>query len=256
MTNRKNINQTPTKYWKVLSLLAVLATSSITAFNTSANETVKTKEIIHKAYVYTELQISIPFKDVPWHRVNKAIKKQPGFINKTWLSGVGNQSAGGIYTFDSIENAQKFVTGYFPKEARGFGVAMTARIFDASETEHASRAMNSPHYGGHLKRAPAAFVYTEVQANAKPFNTVVPWQKRNPQIRKNTGFLAKTWLSGLHTGIVGGLYAFDSIENAKKFAIEIFPTIAADLNKAFYTRVFDASVTEKASREMNSPYYK
>lgn len=50
----------------------------------------------HRAFVYTELQISVPFDQVPWQKVNQAIKEQPGFLNKTWLAGVGNQSAGGI----------------------------------------------------------------------------------------------------------------------------------------------------------------
>ena len=49
-----------------------------------------------KAFVYTELQISVPFSQVPWQNINKTIKQQPGFINKTWLSGAGNQSAGGL----------------------------------------------------------------------------------------------------------------------------------------------------------------
>ena len=43
-----------------------------------------------KAFVYTELQISIPFADAPWRDLNLAIQQQPGFINKTWLAGVGN----------------------------------------------------------------------------------------------------------------------------------------------------------------------
>ena len=76
-----------------------------------------------KAFVYTELQISLPFSDAPWKGINAAIKQQPGFLNKTWLSGIGNNSVGGLYTFDSIENAQKFVTGYFPEETRAIGAA-------------------------------------------------------------------------------------------------------------------------------------
>jgi hypothetical protein len=39
------------------------------------------------------------------------------------------------------------------------------------------------------------------------------------------------------------------------FAVDDFPKTAAKLNAAFYTRVFDASVAEAASRGLNSPYY-
>lgn len=210
----------------------------------------------HKAYVYTELQISVPFENVPWQRINNAIKEQPGFINKTWLAGVGNNSAGGLYVFDTIENAQKFVTGYFPAEAKGFGVAQTTRVFDAAATEAASRDMNSVHYDGKISAKPGAFVYTEVQLHAVPFDQAAPWRALNPVLKQQPGLLSKTWLCGLHTGTPGGLYAFDTIEHARNFAVEYFPTEAAELNAAFCTRVFDANVTEAASRDMHSPFYR
>ncbi len=210
----------------------------------------------HGAYVYTELQISTQFDDVPWEHINRAIKEQPGFINKTWLAGVGNGSAGGFYVFDTIENAQRFVTGYFPAEARTFGVAQTTRVFDAVATETASRDMNSMHYSGEISVEPGAFVYTEVQLQALPFDQAAPWRELNPKLQQQPGLLSKTWLSGLHTGTPGGLYAFDSVENARKFALEYFPTEAAELNSAFYTRVFDAKVTKAASRDMGSPFYR
>lgn len=208
-----------------------------------------------KAFVYTELQISIPFANVPWARINEAIRLQPGFIDKTWLSGVGNQSAGGFYAFDSIENATRFCTDYFPSEARELGVAQTTRIFDAVVTEEASRDMNSMHCGGKIEQKPGAYVYTEVWLNATPFNAAVPWQAMNPILKQQPGLLAKTWLSGLHTGTPGGFYAFDTIENATSFAIKYFPTEAAGLGAAFYTRVFDGAVVEDASKAMNSPFY-
>lgn len=100
-----------------------------------------------KAYVYTELQISLPLDDAPWRDLNAVIAQQPGFLSKTWLSGVGNQSIGGFYAFDSIEAAIDFATGYFPTEAARFGVAHTTRVFDAQAGEAPSRAMNSPFYG-------------------------------------------------------------------------------------------------------------
>ncbi len=250
MGRRKAFKLTATAL--TLAVVTAFGALSVTA---KENPTQKEKTMTHKAYVYTELQISVPFENVPWQKINAGIKKHPGFINKTWLAGVGNNSAGGFYVFDSIENAQKFVTDYFPAEARGFGVAQTTRVFEANATEEASRDMNSMHWGGKISGKPGAFVYTEVQLRAVPFNEAAPWRNRNPTLKKQPGLMAKTWLSGLHTGTPGGLYAFDTLENAKKFAVDYFPTEAKALNAAFYTRVFDANVTEAASRDMNSPFY-
>ena len=81
-----------------------------------------------KAFVYTEVQISVPFDQAPWQQINTVIKKQLGFMNKTWFSGVKTNSLCGIYAFDSIENALSFVTGYFPEEAGGFGAAQVAVV--------------------------------------------------------------------------------------------------------------------------------
>ena len=206
-----------------------------------------------KAFVYTELQISVPFEQAPWREVNPTLLQQPGILNKTWLSGVGNNSLGGIYAFDTVENARKFVTGYFPSEARRFGVAQTTRIFDAAIVEEASRDMNSVHFGAKLDRRPGAFVYTEVQINV-PFDKA-PWREINPALKAQPGILSKTWLSGSHTNTLGGIYAFDTIENARDFTLTYFPTEAANLNAAFYTRIFDASVVEEASRQMHSPFF-
>ncbi len=209
-----------------------------------------------KAFVYTELQTSIPFSDVPWQKINDGIKKQPGFVNKTWLSGSTNSSAGGFYAFDTIENAQRFVTEYFPKEAAAFGVAQTTRIFDADKTKNASRDINSAYYEGHVDQKPGAYVYTEVQINIPSFDENSSWREINPIIKKKKGVLSKTWLSGIHTGTIGGFYAFDTLENAKTFAIEDFPIAARNRNAAFYTRVFDAHTTEEASLDMKSPFYR
>ncbi len=238
----------------LISLALVLAfyTMNVTAAESAEQSANDTKP---KAFVYTELQISVSsFNDIPWQKVNDNIKQQPGFINKTWLYGVGNHSGGGFYAFDSIENAQKFVTEYFPEEAKGFGVAQTSRIFDADVTEEASRDMSSAHYIGNTERKPGAYVYTEVQVQVVPFNEG-PWREINPTLKQQPGLLSKTWLSGFNTGTPGGLYAFDTIENAQKFVLEYYPTAAKSFNAAFYTRVFDANATEAASGAMNSPFY-
>jgi len=101
---------------------------------------------------------------------------------------------------------------------------------------------------------PKAFVYTEVQVNV-PFSKI-PWRQRNPILKTQPGLLAKTWLSGIHTNTIGGIYAFDTIENAKYFAFESFPKVGVKMNAALYVRIFDASVVEDASRKMHSPYFR
>jgi hypothetical protein len=99
-----------------------------------------------KFFVYTEVQLSVPFDQAPWRELNPILKAQPGFQNKTWLSGVQNNSIGGLYEFDSLENAQAFAQDYFPTEAKKIGAAFTTRIFDGNITEEASRFLNSPYY--------------------------------------------------------------------------------------------------------------
>ncbi|QAX28430.1 hypothetical protein ETW24_03045 [Leisingera sp. NJS204] len=214
----------------------------------------KTKEtaMTPKAFVYTEVAISVPFDQVPLQEINASIRQQPGFLNKTWLSGHGNNSIGGFYAFDSIENARSFVTGYFPGEPRSFGVAHNTRVFDAEATATASRDMGAAHYNSGAA-APGAFVYTELQLSV-PFEEA-PWQARNAALKMLPGLQNKVWLSGLQTRTLGGFDAFDTLDNALDFALNLFPETAAELGCAFYTRVFDASVTEAASRAMNSPYY-
>lgn len=206
-----------------------------------------------KAFVYTELQISVPFVQAPWRDINASLLQQPGFRNKTWLSGVANHSLGGFYEFDSIENAKKFVTGYFPSEARKFGVAQTTRVFDGDVVAEASRFLNSMHFGGTLIQQPGAFVYTEAQISA-PFDQA-PWRDMNPVLKAQPGLLHKTWLSGVHTNSVGGFYAFDTVANATRFVTDYFPTETAGLNVAYTTRIFDAMPVAEASRALHSRFF-
>lgn len=206
-----------------------------------------------KAFVYTELQNSVPFDAAPWRELNPVILQQPGFRNKTWLSGAINNSVGGFYEFDTIENAKRFVTGYFPGEARKFGVAQTTRVFDGAVVEEASRYLNSVHFGAAVPTTPGAFVYTEAQIAAD--FAEAPWRAMNPILKAQPGLLHKTWLSGVHTRSVGGFYAFDTLENATRFVTDYFPTEAAALDVAYTTRIFDAALVADASRGVNSQFF-
>lgn len=243
-------SETPPAGLSRRQLLAASAGALLAPSLSSAKET----QVSPKAFVYTEVAISVPFDQAPWQQISEAIRQQPGFLNKTWLSGHGTQSLGGFYAFDSIENARRFVTGYFPSEARGFGVAHNTRVFDAAAAEAASRDMGAVHFGTVPPAKPGAFVYTELQLSL-PFEQA-PWQTRNTALRQVPGLQNKVWLSGLQTSTLGGFDAFETLDEALAYALTAFPETAAELGSAFYTRVFDATVTEAASRLMGSPYYR
>ncbi|MDX2147438.1 MAG: hypothetical protein SFZ23_07930 [Planctomycetota bacterium] len=204
------------------------------------------------AFVYTEVQLSVPFSHAPWKQLNPTLLRQPGFRNKTWLAGVGNHSVGGFYEFDSLEHARRFVVDYFPAEARSLGVAQTTRIFDGRPVAEASRQLRSPHFGARVAKRPGAFVYTEVQVGV-PFEQA-PWKELNPVLDAQPGLLHKTWLAGVGTNSLGGFYAFETIPYALEFAIVYFPTEIAKLSAAYTTRVFDAAVVAEASSPLRSPY--
>ena len=207
-----------------------------------------------KTFVYTELQLSIPFAEYDWPARNAALRDVPGLVNKAWLAGAETHSVGGFYEFASIETATEFAVRTFPAAARRRGVAQTTRIFDGAVVEEASRAMNSVHFGTASTQDPGAFVYTEAQVSA-PFDQA-PWRSMNPVLLAQPGLLNKTWLSGVHTGSVGGFYAFDTLDNARRFVTDYFPTEAAALNVAYTTRLFDAAPTAEASRAMGAPHYR
>jgi len=101
---------------------------------------------IIKAFVYVEAQVSMPFEEFPWKEDNPDIKKQAGLISKTWLSGTDNNSIGGFYSFDSIENAKAYATGYMVDKARKLNIGITTRVFSADRVEQASKEMNSPFF--------------------------------------------------------------------------------------------------------------
>ena len=101
---------------------------------------------IKKVFVYAELHISLPFKNVPWKEANIELQKIPGLVRKTWLSGADDNSVGGFYEFNSLESAQNFAWTIYPLEAKRLGVSFSTKIFDGDIVEEASRGMKSPHY--------------------------------------------------------------------------------------------------------------
>lgn len=206
-----------------------------------------------QAIVYLELQLNISFARLPWRDLNAQISAAPGFQSMTWLCDVDNSLTGCVCGFDRVEAAQHFCVEIFPEIGQSFGVGQMARVFDARVVREASKDIESPYFGSPVKVQPGAFVYTEVQSNI-PFDKA-PWRERNAALKTVGGLISKTWLSGLHTNTIGGIDAFDTLENAKAFAIGTFPKAAKSMNAAFYTRVFDATSTEAASRAVHSPFY-
>ena len=98
-----------------------------------------------------------------------------------------------------------------------------------------------------------AFVYVEAQVSV-PFEEYA-WEKDNEGIRVQPGFVSKTWLSGADNNSIGGFYAFDSLEHAKRYANGFMAEKAKKLNIGLTTRVFSAERVEQASDEMHSPFF-
>lgn len=98
------------------------------------------------------------------------------------------------------------------------------------------------------------FLYAEVQASI-PFENV-PWRAMNPLMKKQAGLIRKTWLSGLETRSVGGIYEFDTIEHARQYVDNYLAAEARQVGGAgsLMTRIYDGAVTEAASRGMASPW--
>lgn len=100
-----------------------------------------------KVFLYGEFQIAIPsFTKAFWGPINEQLKDAKGLVSKTWLLGVGTNSGGGFYEFDSLENARAFATGLYAEQAKYANASLTVKIFDGAATEEASKAMRSPHY--------------------------------------------------------------------------------------------------------------
>ena len=128
------------------------------------------------------------------------------------------------------------------------------RVFDNQATAEASRGYGCAPFLAGRSQPSHAHLFTPKCRSLFPLKTH-HGRIRNPVLRRQKGLLSKIWLSGHNTNTLGGLDAFDTVENALDFAINEFPKTTATMNAAFYTRVFDARVTEAASRGLNSPYY-
>lgn len=99
-----------------------------------------------KVFLYAEIQVSIPFEQIPWREIDVAMKKNPGIKSKTWLSGINTNTIGGFYEFDSLENAKAYATGYLAEAAQQLGGSLTVRLYNGDVVADASKAIYSPFY--------------------------------------------------------------------------------------------------------------
>src|SRR5256885_16595448 len=73
---------------------------------------------VGKTFLYTEVQASVPFEHFDWERANGAIKDAPGLIRKTWLSGLGTNTIGGVDEFDPAGAPPALSRGPLPRAGR------------------------------------------------------------------------------------------------------------------------------------------
>ncbi|MFG1477980.1 YdhR family protein [Xanthobacter sp. V4C-4] len=97
------------------------------------------------------------------------------------------------------------------------------------------------------------FLYAEIQVSI-PF-TEVDWTAINIAMKENPGLKSKTWLSGLNTNTIGGFYEFDSVENAKAYAVGYLAAAAQQLGGSLSVKLFNGDITADANRGMASPFY-
>lgn len=97
-------------------------------------------------FLYAEYQVSIPFHSIDWKPIDVEMKKFPGLLSKTWLSGINTNSVGGFYAFDSQENAQAYIDGLLIPFAGRINGNLSVRLFDAEATREASTAIHSPYF--------------------------------------------------------------------------------------------------------------
>lgn len=98
-----------------------------------------------KVFLYVEFQNSVDFSKLDTDTINAEMKAYAGLKSKTWLSGMGTQSVGGFYEFDTVENAQNYIDNYLTPAMSTFG-CLSVRLFDGDVVADAARDMDSPFY--------------------------------------------------------------------------------------------------------------
>lgn len=80
-----------------------------------------------------EFEMDGPFGDemaAQFSELAESINEEEGFIRKIWTEKASRQEAGGIYIFDTEDNAQKYLTMH-EERLKEMGVPnLRAKIFD------------------------------------------------------------------------------------------------------------------------------
>jgi hypothetical protein len=97
------------------------------------------------------------------------------------------------------------------------------------------------------------FLYAEFQVSVR-FSEGV-WRETNPAMHTVPGLRSKTWLSGINTNSIGGFYEFDSVQNARAYAVGMLADFAKAANASLSVKLFDGDVVAEASKDMGSPYF-
>jgi hypothetical protein len=97
------------------------------------------------------------------------------------------------------------------------------------------------------------FLYAEFQVSV-PFSERV-WREANTAMHTVPGLRSKTWLSGINTQSVGGFYEFDSVRNARDYAVGMLADFAKSAGASLTVKLFDGDVVAEASKDMRSPYF-
>ena len=92
----------------------------------------------NKVFIYAEFQVSVPFEQIDWEPINVNMKKFAGLKSKTWLSGIGSNSVGGFYEFDSVENAQNYIDNLLVPVTKELNGNLSVKLFDGDIVENAS----------------------------------------------------------------------------------------------------------------------
>jgi putative monooxygenase ydhR len=98
------------------------------------------------------------------------------------------------------------------------------------------------------------FIYAEYQVST-PF-TNINWHEINAKMKKFSGLVSKTWLSGKNTKTVGGFYEFDNQTNAQAYIDQLLIPFSKEVAGNLTVKLFDGEIVKEASIGMNSPFYK
>jgi hypothetical protein len=105
-----------------------------------------------------------------------------------------------------------------------------------------------------MSKSKKVFLYGELQANVPNFTPEI-WEPVNERLKTVPGLIRKTWLVGMNTNTLGGLYEFESEEAAWDFATGPYVEEGRAINASVTVKLFDVDRGEAPSRDMKSPHY-